>query len=178
MGLALPSQVIALLTFPGVVMHEVVEQFFCRRLGVAILDVCYFRFGNPAGYVTPEPNLHWRKLLGITLGPFFVNSLLGVLVAFPAVLMAWAFHVSSTPGYVLAWLGVSISAHAIPNVDHAQALWRALRGPQCPPLARLLATPPAGLTLIVSSGRAIGLDLLYGVAIVVALPALLLLLLH
>jgi hypothetical protein len=174
MGLAIPSQIIALLTFPGVVAHEVVEQLFCRWLGVAVLDVCYFHFGNPPGYVTHEPKLPMRQSLLIGLGPFFVNSLLGALVAFPAVLPALEFRVSTVQSYVLAWLGISIAAHALPNRESAVILWRTVWSRQCSPVTRLLATPAAGLVLIASAGRIIGLDLLYGIAMVAAPPVLLL----
>lgn len=174
MGLAIPSQIVALLTFPGVVAHEVVEQLFCRWLGVAVLDVCYFRFGNPPGYVTLEPKLPMRQSLWIVLGPFFVNSLLGALVAFPAVLPALEFRVSSVQGYVLAWLGISIAAHALPNRENAAILWHMVRSVPYSIGTRLLATPVAGLLYIASAGRIIGLDLLYGATLVVAPPALLL----
>jgi hypothetical protein len=178
MGLAIPSQIVALLTFPGVVLHEVIEQLFCRWLGVAVLDVCYFRFGNPAGYITHEPKLQLRKSLWIALGPFLVNSLLGALVAFPAILTAWEFRVSTTPSYILAWLGISIAAHAVPNPDSAATLWHAARSPECSLLIRVLAAPVAGFALIVSAGRVVGFDLLYGAAIVTAPTALLLFLLR
>jgi len=178
MDLAFPSQIIALLTFPGVVAHEVVEQLFCRWLGVAVFDVCYFRFGNPPGYVTHEPNLPMRQSLLLGLGTFFVNSLLGALVAFPAVLPALEFRVSTVQGYVLAWLGISIAAHALPNGAGAVILWRTVWSRQCPLVTRLLATPLAGLVLIASVGRIIGLDLLYGIAVVAAPPVLLLLILR
>jgi hypothetical protein len=174
MGLAIPSQIVALLTFPGVVAHEVVEQLFCRWLGIAVLDVCYFRFGNPPGYVSHEPKLPVRQSLWIVLGPFFVNSLLGALVAFPAVLAALEFRVSSVQGYVLAWLGISIAAHALPNREDASILWHTVRSSPYSFGTHLLATPVAGLLYIVSAGRIIGLDVLYGLALVAALPALLL----
>jgi hypothetical protein len=178
MGLAIPSQIVALLTFPGVVAREVVEQFFCRWLGVAVLDVCYFRFGSPPGYVAHEPKLPVRQSLWIGLGPFFVNSLLGALVAFPAVLPALELRVSNAQSYVLAWLGISIAAHALPNREEAVILWHTICGRECPLVTRLLATPVAGLVLIVSAGRIFGLDLLYGVAMVAAPPVLLLYILH
>jgi hypothetical protein len=44
----IPGQLIALLTFPGVIVHELGHQLMCRFLRVAVLDVCYFRVGRPA----------------------------------------------------------------------------------------------------------------------------------
>lgn len=160
------------------VVHEVVEQLFCRRSEIAVLDVCYFRFGNPAGYVLHEPELNVRQSLSIGLGPFFVNSLLGALVAFPAILPALEFRVSTVQSYVLAWLGFSIAMHAFPSADNATALWHAVWSRRVPLLTRVLTTPVIGFMWIVSAGRLIGLDLLYGVAIVTAPPVLLLYVLH
>lgn len=56
----IPGQLIAALTFPGVIVHEMAHQLFCRLFRVAVLDVCYFRFG-PAG-------LDWRGTILRQLG--------------------------------------------------------------------------------------------------------------
>lgn len=50
----IPGFLISILTFPGVIVHEIAHQLFCRICGVAVLDVCYFKAGNPAGYVVHE----------------------------------------------------------------------------------------------------------------------------
>jgi hypothetical protein len=115
-----------------------------------------------------------RQSLWIGLGPFFVNSLLGALVAFPTVLPALEFRVSTVQGYVLVWLGISIAAHALPSRENAVILWRTIWSRQSSLLTRALTTPAVGLMLIASAGRIIGLDLLYGVAMVAAPPVLLL----
>ena len=47
----IPGWLIALVTFPGVIVHEAAHFLFCRLRRVAVFDVCYLRFGNPAGYV-------------------------------------------------------------------------------------------------------------------------------
>lgn len=171
MGRANFSQIVALLTFPGVVVHEVAELLFCRWLGVAVLDVCYFRFGNPAGYVIPEPSLGVRELLWIGLGPLFVNSLLGALIAFPSVFPALEFGTSSVGGYILAWLGISIVTQALPSAETANALWHALRLHKTSLWMRWLATPLVRFICLVTSGRFVGADLVYGVAVVAAPPA-------
>jgi hypothetical protein len=174
MNPAIPSQVVALLTFPGVVLRAAVEVLFCRRLRVAVGEVCYFRFGTPPGFVTHErpANVHQALLIG--LGPFFVNSLLAALMAFPFVLPALEFRVSSVQGYILAWLSISIAMHAFPNADETEDLWRAVRSPASSPRTRLLATPLVGFMYVGAVGRLIGLDLLYGLGVLVLPPALLL----
>jgi hypothetical protein len=110
----------------------------------------------------------------IGLGPFLVNSLLGALVAFPVVLAALEFRVSTPQSYVLAWLGISIAMHALPSAEDAIALWHSIRSCQCTAGTRLLVTPLVGFTCIVSAGRLIALDLVYGAAIVAGPPALML----
>jgi hypothetical protein len=174
MGRALPSEIVALLTFPGVVLHEVAEVLFCRWSDVAVLGVCFFQFGDPAGYVNHEPDLDVRKSLWIAIGPFLVCSLLGVLIALPCVLAAMEFRVLTVQGCVLAWLGISIATHAFPGSEDAINLWRAVRDPRTPPLLRRLATPVVGFLRILSAGHLMGLDLLYGIAIVAGTAALLL----
>lgn len=172
--LAIPSQVVALVTFPGVVLHQVVEQLFCRWRRVAVADVCYLRFGTPPGFVLHEAPANLRQALLIGLGPFFVNSLLAALIAFPFVLPALEFRVSATQGYILAWLSVSIAMHSFPCADETRDLWRAVRGPGSSTLTRLWATPLVGFMYVGALGRWYFLDLLYGLGLLVLAPALLL----
>ncbi len=167
---ALPSQILAVLTFPGVVLHEIVEQFFCRRMRVAIFKVCYFRFASPPGFIVHEPLPRLRQSLWLGLGPFFVSSALGALIAFPAIVAALEFRVYTLTGYVLAWLGISIAMHSFPTVDNALDLWRAVRSH---PSSPLLSTPLAGILYVGAVGRLFGVDLLYGIGVVILAPALL-----
>src|ERR1700684_4468 len=83
----IPGFLIALVTFPGVIVHEFAHQLFCRLLRVPVFKVCYIRVGNPAGYVLHEaPKERWKQVL-IGTGPLFVNSILGFLIAFPAAIV-------------------------------------------------------------------------------------------
>ena len=50
----IPGWIISILTFPGVIVHEAAHMLFCRMRGVAVLEACFFRFGNPAGYVVHD----------------------------------------------------------------------------------------------------------------------------
>jgi len=51
---------IALVTFPGIILHEWAHKFFCDRTGVPVYKTCYFRLGNPAGYVYPRSDRQLR----------------------------------------------------------------------------------------------------------------------
>src|ERR1700746_614260 len=73
----IPGLLISLVTFPGIVVHELAHQLFCRWNRVAILKTCYFQLKNPAGYVVHEIPKHAHTSLLIGLGPFFVNTIMG-----------------------------------------------------------------------------------------------------
>lgn len=161
----IPGQVIALLTFPGVIIHELAHQFFCRVSRVAVFDVCYFRFGNPAGYVIHEPPTQFSQQIWIAVAPFIVNSVLGALVAFPASIAVLQFDSGSLLDYVLIWLGVSIGMHAFPSRGDAKTIWTSVQKGPAALWKRALAAPIVGLIYIGSFGSMVWLDLAYGVAV-------------
>jgi hypothetical protein len=95
-------------------------------------------------------------------------------MAFPFVLPALEFRVSAPQSYILAWLSASIAAHSFPTADETGNLWRAIWSPRSSTLTRLLATPLVGFMYVGALGRWIGLDLLYGLGVLLLAPALLL----
>lgn len=169
----IPGFVIAWITFPGVIVHEIAHQLFCRFSRVAVLDVCYFRFGNPAGYVVHEiPRRHVQHIL-IGVGPFLVNSLLGPLIAFPAALPVLKFQAGSPLDYLLIWLGVSITMHAFPSTGDARSIWAAVRSSDVPLVTRLLTFPIVALIYLGALGSFFWLDLIYGILLAMFVPNLL-----
>ena len=74
---------LSLLTFPGVIVHELGHLIFCRLFGVPVAKVCLFRFGNPAGYVLHAEPENAVQHLFISFGPFFANTVLGAAAAAP-----------------------------------------------------------------------------------------------
>ena len=168
----IPGFLIALVTFPGVIVHEIAHQLFCRLFRVAVLDVCYFRLGNPSGYVLHEPPRTTGQHLVIGIGPFLVNSILGPLIAFPAIIPA-RFGEFSPLDFLLLWLGVSIGMHAFPSTGDAKSIWAAVWSPGTSPLIRLVATPIVGLIFLGAIGSIFWLDAIYGVAICMLFPTIL-----
>jgi len=122
----IPGILIAIATLPGVIVHEMTHQLFCRFSRVAVFDVCYFRAGNPAGYVVHEhpPNPYQTLVIGVA--PFLLNSVLGAVIAFPAAIPVLKFEAGSPLDYVLIWLGVSIAMHAFPSTGDAATMRQAL----------------------------------------------------
>ena len=72
--------ILSLITFPGVVMHEAGHKFFCDWAGVRVLEVCYFRFGNPAGFVVHESPRKFSQSFFISVGPLILGTLFSILL--------------------------------------------------------------------------------------------------
>ena len=169
----IPGSVISALTFPGVVIHELAHQLFCRYLKIPVYQVCYFRVGNPAGYVVHAQAGNWIHQVLIGCGPFFVNSVLGGVLAFPSALRVFEFSGAATiADSILIWLGVSIAMHAIPSTGDAKSMWMAVSGGKASAFAKLCVAPLVGVIYLLAIGSAFWLDLFYGVAVSLALPRL------
>jgi len=112
------GQLISILTFPGVIIHEFSHEFFCRFLGVRVKKVCYFRFGNPAGYVLHEASHYFYQAFFVAAGPFILGSLLS----------AASFLLSRNENellreYFWIWIGASIAFNCLPSRGDAKTLW-------------------------------------------------------
>ena len=167
----IPGFVIAIFTFPGVIVHELAHQFFCRLLGVPVFKVCYFRVGNPSGYVIHEhPHSPWKSLL-IGVGPLLVNSIVGAIVTFPA-FIAFRFNSADPVDALLMWLGFSIAMHSFPSTGDAASIWKSTMSAGSPILCKIISVPVVGLIWIGAVGSFFWLDAIYGFCIVALAPTL------
>jgi len=117
--LFIPGKLIAILTFPGVIVHEAGHRLFCSLAGVRVYKTCYFRLGNPAGHVIHGPAQSYGAGFLICVAPFIVNTAIALLI------FSIAVNVSSTAiALPLYWLGISIGMHAFPSSGDADNLWR------------------------------------------------------
>lgn len=160
----IPGFIISIITFPGVIVHEFAHFLFCRIFGVAVFEVCYFRAGNPAGYVIHEPPRYaWQHVL-IGIGPFFVNTIIGVLIALPAAVNFQGTSNSGLLDLALMYLGISIAMHSFPSTGDAQSIWNTLWDPKtpAPALLKIISTPLVGLIYIGAFASIIWMDALYG----------------
>ena len=170
----IPGFLISIATFPGVIVHELAHVFFCMVTKTRVYKVCYFRFGNPAGYVihaTP-PNV-WKHIL-IGIGPLFVNTLLGLLFGIAAALAHVNFDKLTTMSGIFLWLAVSIAMHSFPSTGDARSIWHSVWSKGSPVTAKLFGTPLVTLIFLGAIGSIFWLDAVYGFGIVVELPKLLL----
>jgi hypothetical protein len=167
----IPGQVIALLTFPGVIIHETAHLFFCKVFKLKVFNVCFFRFGNPAGFVVHETTENFTALFFVSMGPFVINTLLCVLFSTAAFLPVWELQVSDPLAYFYYWLGLSIGMHAFPSTTDLSHLWKA-----APILAKkgnllaIVSLPLSAVLVVLNYGRVIWADLGYGIAVGVLGP--------
>lgn len=167
-----PGFLISIATFPGVIVHELAHVAFCKFTDTRVLKVCYFRVGDPAGYVIHEqPSTVWRHIL-IGIGPFFVNTFVGFMLGIVAIPMHVDLDHLTPAQLLLLWLGVSIAMHSFPSTGDARSIWRAVWLKGAPTSARLLGSP---LVVVIFAGAIASifwLDALYGVGVVGAAGAI------
>lgn len=168
----IPGFLISILTFPGVIVHELAHQLFCRWLKVPVFKVVYFQVGNPAGYVLHEKTDNRYKAIAIGIGPFIFNTIVGALISLPAALPVFTFHTATPFDYLLIYLGVSIAMHAFPSTGDANAIWQSLKEDRTPIWARIIGYPIVGLIYIGSLGSFFWLDALYGIGVAIGFPNL------
>ena len=166
----IPAPLIQIATFPGVIVHEIAHQVFCRLTGTPVLDVCYFRVGNPAGYVVHEKASSAGKQLLISIGPFFINTILGALIAAPSAISVFTFDAGNPLDIFLIWLGVSIAMHAFPSTGDAASLWMTFKQRETPWYLKAVVFPLVLLICLGAIGSIVWLDLIYGIAIAAGVP--------
>ncbi len=170
----IPGQLIALLSFPGVIMHEIAHRYFADRAGVPVYQVCYFRFGNPAGYVIHGPVQGLKNSFLISVGPLIVNTLLCALLTFSAVFPFFVFDAKDyNPIFaVLMWVGISIGAHAFPSNEDMKNFSREVLEAKGKSGLYYLARAFEVLLLIANTLRFFWFDFIYAVGVSLAIPFL------
>lgn len=162
---------ISIICFPGIIVHEFAHQLFCRLYGVAIYKVKYFQVRDTMGYVIHEIPPNPVHHMMISIGPFFVNTILGFIIAFPAAIPVIQFKSGTIFDYILLYLGVSIAMHAFPSIGDAQSIWNVLwKDKNTPRWLRLLCIPIVGIILAGAAGSMLLLHLVYGLFIACVLP--------
>ena len=127
----IPGEIVALITFPGVIFHEIGHRLFCDLLHVPVYKICYFTYGTECGYVVHEPTDKAWKAFFITFGPLLINTLLCIILTFPfgltKVLLGSAEWDKGYMYYLMVWLGFSIGIHAFPSKTDLSLFNRTLK---------------------------------------------------
>lgn len=167
----IPGPVVAFLTFPGVIVHEAAHFLFCRLFRLAVYDVCFFRFGNPAGYVVHEETDDFAASFFVSMGPFFVNSVLCVVFCSAAFMPVWVFEAKDPVAWFFYWLGLSIGMQAFPSTTDLKHVWRlAPANAKKGNVLAILSYPLLAALYPLNFARVIWADLGYGLLIGVVAP--------
>ena len=125
MFIYIPGQLITILTFPGVIIHEIAHRFFCDLTKVPVYEVKYFLLAEETvGYVLHGPTNNIKHQFLITIGPLIINTFLCAVFTFPFYISV--FGLKEPYQYLIlllmAWLGFSSGIHAFPSNQDLNAL--------------------------------------------------------
>ena len=126
----------------------------------------FFPRGEPVRVCDHEKTENFKAMFFVSLGPFFVNTLLCMVFCAGAFLPVWELKVEDPVAYFFSWLGLSIGMHAFPSTADLKNLWEV--APQQAKRGNLLAIislPLAGILMILNFGRIVWADLGYGIAV-------------
>ena len=111
---------------PGVIVHELAHHLFCILFQVKVTKVCYYNFLDSSGYVEHKSSKHLHQEVFIAIAPFFINSLLGVIVAYPTIINKLSVNILE----IFNWedilrviISISIGMHAIPSKQDGLSTW-------------------------------------------------------
>lgn len=155
---------------PGVIAHEGAHALACLLTGTRIREICWFRFGDPVGYVVHDRAASATAGVLIGFAPVIVNAGLGAAAAYGPSTRLLTGVGWGPLDFVLAWLGLSIAMRAFPSRADAHAMWQAAGSARFGVLKRA-AVAPLWLTVqLLSLGSRVWLDLVFGVAVCLAVP--------
>jgi hypothetical protein len=164
----IPGKLIGCVTFPGIVVHQAGRKLLCHATGTEVVEVVWFQWAHPMGYLVHEdPDAVWKQYL-IGLGPLFVNTGCAVVLS----LMAMPFVPKGPapiglPCLMLLWMAISVGMHAFPNTTDARSLWAlAWESEDAPLWTRVLSVPFVGAVYLGAFLRFFWLDLIYGLLVV------------
>jgi hypothetical protein len=172
----LPGWLIALITFPGVVVHEAAHRFFCDLTDTPVYEVSYFRpMGNPAGYVIHGRPRSLRAGLLISGGPLLINTVLCAALTLSVAYETLVLDAGlSDPVLIfLGWLGYSIGMHAIPSRQDAASFTAQVKEARGQGVTLLLARAVSGLIALANALRIVWFDAIYAIGVSLAIPVLL-----
>ena len=106
------------------------------------------------------------------MGPFFINSVLGMVILLPASIDLMVFQEYNNPlTLLLGWLGFSILMHAFPSRGDAKVIInRILKNPDVSLVWKVIAAPFVAIIYACSVGSIFWLDLLYAAVLAMLIP--------
>jgi len=165
------GSIIALITFPGVIFHEIAHRFFADLVGIPVYEICYFRRGNPAGYVIHGRAQGLRDAFLISIGPLILNTILCAILTFAAVFPILILKADSyNPIFLLLfWAGISIGMNAFPSKEDIANFLEETKNAERTPLL-VVSKGFAVLLSLANALSAAWFDVLYAFGVSMLLP--------
>ncbi len=153
------------------IIHEYAHERMCNRRDVRVFEVCYFRIGNPAGYVKHERTNNFADTFAISGAPFLINTFLAIMLFIPLALLAVVATevqainennlVLNLIALFIAWIGFSTGMHAIPSSTDAKNIWHHSKREWRRSLFATLGMPVAALIYVGDKLRFFWFDAIY-----------------
>jgi len=118
MLILIPGELIAIVTFPGIVLHEISHRFMCDILKVPVYEIKYFNIGSKrAGHVIHGEVKSLKHACLISFAPLIINSLVCLLFVLPLSASVYSTGEFNTNFFnlLLFWIGISSGYNAIPS---------------------------------------------------------------
>ncbi|MCQ6254746.1 metalloprotease family protein [Methanocaldococcus sp.] len=107
----IPGKFIAILTFPGVIIHEWAHKIACDYVGLKVYSVKYFSFSeNADGWVNHEEPRSFREAFIVSFAPFVINTFVAIFCF--AVAVDIPYNIIK---YVLYYIGIACAMNAFPS---------------------------------------------------------------
>ncbi|WP_137289400.1 metalloprotease family protein [Natronorubrum halophilum] len=174
---------VQLASIPGIVVHEFAHKKACDLVGVPVLEVVYFRFGTPSGYVRHTQPDRYRESFVISVAPFLVNTVVSMAAFLGLAALVTAVGTEGAPpgellaaiwtasretlalAVVLCWLGLSVGMQAFPSTGDANTLWTRSRSEWRRSPVVLLAVPFVLVIYVANLLSWLWADVLYAVGL-------------
>ena len=154
-------KIVSTLTFIGVMFHELGHQIFCIWTGIKVHKICYFRFGNPAGYVIHEKPQTFKQSFLITMGPFITGAFFAVIFFFLTKLN----HLNEIYKLLFIWAGGSIAMNSFPSDVDAKSLWKDSNAQIKRNFFAFIGYPFAFIIWLLNSLTVLWIDVIYAVVL-------------
>jgi len=163
------NKILAILTFPGIIVHEWAHKTMCNLFNIKVYKVNYLSLrGNINGYVLHDKPENYFQAFLISVGPLFLNSLIAIIFTF----IALNFYIENTFIFsLLLWISFSVGLHAFPSNGDADSLLsysKACLKKWYNPLnlLHLLTFPIALIIWIMNKLKYFGVDIVYAIFLI------------
>lgn len=120
----IPAEAVAVITFPGVVLHEVSHRLVCDIFNIPVYSVNYFSPSKKAGHVIHAPIQKEYQSLLVSIAPLIINTIVCMILTLPAGMIDYLgteFLMQDQSGFwsflygALKWIGYTIGFNAMPS---------------------------------------------------------------